>query len=103
MRPRLRPAAAGWTMVLVVSAFLGGLILNVMPCVLPVIALKILGFVKQSAEQARRVRNLGLVYGVGVLVRPFSSWPGWPSACKQAGGAGQLGRHLPRSAACRWR
>ena len=31
-------------------AFLGGLILNIMPCVLPVIALKVLGFVKQSAE-----------------------------------------------------
>ncbi|HMJ67183.1 MAG TPA: protein-disulfide reductase DsbD domain-containing protein, partial [Candidatus Binatia bacterium] len=31
-------------------AFLGGLILNIMPCVLPVIALKILGFVQQSKE-----------------------------------------------------
>src|SRR5438128_3735777 len=31
-------------------AFLGGLILNIMPCVLPVIALKVLGFVNQSKE-----------------------------------------------------
>lgn len=49
-------------------AFLGGLILNVMPCVLPVIALKILGFVSQSRENPRRVRALGLLYTLGVLV-----------------------------------
>jgi len=49
-------------------AFLGGLILNVMPCVLPVIALKILGFVSQSREQPGRVRTLGLLYTLGVVV-----------------------------------
>ncbi len=48
-------------------AFLGGLILNVMPCVLPVIALKILGFVNQSKEEPGRVKVLGLVYTLGVL------------------------------------
>lgn len=48
-------------------AFLGGLILNFMPCVLPVIALKILGFVKQSQESPGRVKQLGLLYAVGVL------------------------------------
>src|SRR5205814_7159269 len=50
------------------SAFIGGLILNVMPCVLPVIALKILGFVQQSKETPQQVRRLGLIYGLGVLV-----------------------------------
>ncbi|GIX50399.1 MAG: thiol:disulfide interchange protein [Limisphaera sp.] len=50
-----------------VYAFVGGLILNVMPCVLPVIALKILGFVNQAREDRRRVRRLGLVYTLGVL------------------------------------
>ncbi len=49
-------------------AFLGGMILNIMPCVLPVIALKILGFVKESQAAPRKVRRLGLLYGVGVLV-----------------------------------
>ena len=48
-------------------AFLGGLILNIMPCVLPVIALKILGFVQQSKEAPGRVRSLGIVYTIGVL------------------------------------
>ncbi len=49
-------------------AFIGGLILNIMPCVLPVIALKILGFVEQAKESPGRVRALGLVYASGVLV-----------------------------------
>lgn len=55
-----------WQMLL--YAFLGGLILNVMPCVLPVIALKILGFVGQAKDEPGRVRMLGLIYGCGVLV-----------------------------------
>ncbi|MDB6032507.1 MAG: cytochrome c biosis protein transrane region [Verrucomicrobiales bacterium] len=48
-------------------AFLGGLILNIMPCVLPVIALKILGFVQQSKEAPARVGKLGMIYGLGVI------------------------------------
>jgi thiol:disulfide interchange protein DsbD len=45
---------------------LGGLILNIMPCVLPVIALKILGFVRQSGSRPAEIRRLGLIYGLGV-------------------------------------
>ena len=48
-------------------AFVGGLILNIMPCVLPVIALKVLGFVNQAKEKPARVRKMGLIYGAGVL------------------------------------
>jgi thiol:disulfide interchange protein DsbD len=48
-------------------AFIGGLILNLMPCVLPVIALKIFGFVNQARETPAQVRKLGIVYGLGVL------------------------------------
>lgn len=48
-------------------AFLGGMLLNIMPCVLPVVALKVLGFVNQSKENPARVKRLGLVYGAGVL------------------------------------
>ena len=55
-----------WRMLL--YAFIGGLILNVMPCVLPVISLKILGFVNQSKESPARVRLLGVLYGAGVVV-----------------------------------
>jgi thiol:disulfide interchange protein DsbD len=60
------PVPALWKMLL--YAFVGGLILNVMPCVLPVIALKILGFVGQAKDDPRRARFLGLVYAAGVLV-----------------------------------
>jgi thiol:disulfide interchange protein len=49
-------------------AFIGGLILNLMPCVLPVIALKILGFVSEAKSEPRRVRKLGLIYTLGVLL-----------------------------------
>jgi Thiol:disulfide interchange protein len=49
-------------------AFLGGMLLNIMPCVLPVIALKILGFVSEARSEPARVKKLGLIYGAGVLV-----------------------------------
>ena len=49
-------------------AFIGGLILNIMPCVLPVIALKILGFVSEAKSSPGRVRALGGVYAIGVLM-----------------------------------
>lgn len=48
-------------------AFLGGMILNIMPCVLPVISLKIFGFVNQAGESRARIFSLGLVYTLGVL------------------------------------
>lgn len=53
---------------MLIYAFIGGMILNIMPCVLPVISLKILGFVKQSQDDPGRVRKLGLIYGLGVIV-----------------------------------
>jgi thiol:disulfide interchange protein len=59
------PSPPLWQMLF--YAFIGGLILNIMPCVLPVIALKILGFVSEAKSSPRRVRALGGVYAVGVL------------------------------------
>jgi len=60
------PSPILWQMLL--YAFIGGLILNIMPCVLPVIALKILGFVGEARNEPGRVRGLGLIYALGVLV-----------------------------------
>lgn len=60
------PSQSLWKML--VYAFIGGLILNLMPCVLPVIALKILGFVNESKSEPLHIRAMGLVYAVGVLV-----------------------------------
>ncbi|HSY17087.1 MAG TPA: thioredoxin family protein, partial [Candidatus Acidoferrales bacterium] len=65
-------------------AFIGGLILNIMPCVLPVIALKILGFVSEARSEPRRVRNLGFIYALGVLVS-FLAFAGIIIGVKAAG------------------
>lgn len=65
-------------------AFIGGLILNVMPCVLPVIALKILGFVSEARSEPRRVRNLGFIYAAGVLAS-FAAMAGIVIGIKAAG------------------
>lgn len=66
-RPSLSGGGTPGLALMLLYAFIGGLILNVMPCVLPVIALKILGFVSEARSEPRRVRNLGLLYAVGVL------------------------------------
>jgi len=49
-------------------AFMGGLILNLMPCVLPVISIKILGFVKQSQEDPKKIFQHGISFAMGILV-----------------------------------
>ncbi|MCH8830489.1 MAG: thioredoxin family protein [Planctomycetes bacterium] len=49
------------------AAFLGGLILNVMPCVLPVIAIKGMSFVQQAGESRRRILALNGAYSAGVM------------------------------------
>ena len=51
----------------IIFAFLGGLILNLMPCVLPVIALKGLSLVKSSAESNSSVTINASAYVVGVV------------------------------------
>jgi thiol:disulfide interchange protein/DsbC/DsbD-like thiol-disulfide interchange protein len=66
--PESRTRATPALPLMLLYAFIGGLILNIMPCVLPVIALKILGFVGEARSEPRRVRNLGLIYALGVLV-----------------------------------
>lgn len=71
-------------------AFLGGLILNIMPCVLPVIALKILGFVNQSSDDQKRVRELGIIYMLGVLAS-FLVLAGLIISIKKATGAANWG------------
>ncbi len=48
-------------------ALLGGLILNLMPCVLPVIGLKIFSFIEQAGESRRVALLLNLWYTAGVL------------------------------------
>jgi thiol:disulfide interchange protein len=52
-------------------AFIGGLLLNLMPCVLPVISFKILSFVKMAGQSRILTLKHGLSFGFGVI---FSFW-----------------------------
>jgi thiol:disulfide interchange protein len=47
--------------------FLGGIILNLMPCVLPVISLKIFGFIQQAGQSRRKVLRSGIAFTVGIF------------------------------------
>ena len=49
-------------------AFLGGLLLNLMPCVFPVLFLKGLALVNSGNEERHKLRSHGLVYAAGILV-----------------------------------
>jgi thiol:disulfide interchange protein len=64
--PAQRPVVSLWTALL--AGLLGGVILNVMPCVLPVISLKIFGFVRQAGSQPERVFRHGLAFVAGIFV-----------------------------------
>lgn len=50
------------------AAFLGGMILNLMPCVFPVLSLKVLSFLQHSHGSAWAARLHGLSYGAGVML-----------------------------------
>ncbi len=45
-----------------------GLVLNATPCVLPLLSIKVMGFVQQAHESRRRTTMLGLSFGVGVIL-----------------------------------
>ncbi len=59
-----------WLLLLRTSglAFLGGLLLNLMPCVFPVLFLKGLALVNSGNEERAKLRAHGLVYTAGILV-----------------------------------
>ncbi|MBU0638892.1 MAG: thioredoxin family protein [Planctomycetes bacterium] len=67
--------------------FLGGLILNVTPCVLPVISIKIVSFIQQGGEDPKRVFRLGLAFCAGIMV--------WFWAFGVLSGIGQLPWQYP--------
>lgn len=49
-------------------ALLGGLILNLMPCVFPVLSLKVLHFVKKADAEASDIRGHGIAFWLGIQV-----------------------------------
>ena len=70
-------------------AFVGGMILNLMPCVFPVLSLKILSFAQHSGSAvngAKQMRQHGIFYAVGVVLS-FLALAGALLALKGAGSA----------------
>jgi len=58
-----------WSLMLnLLLAFLGGIILNFMPCVLPVLSLKALNLVQQSNQNRKTILEGSLMYTLGILV-----------------------------------
>ena len=66
-------------------ALVGGLLLNLMPCVFPILSIKVLGFVEGRREPAA-LRAHGLAFGAGVVVS-FLALAGALLALRAAGGA----------------
>jgi DsbC/DsbD-like thiol-disulfide interchange protein/cytochrome c biogenesis protein CcdA len=65
---RVPLGSAGLALAPLGLAFAGGLLLNLMPCVFPVLALKAFGLLGLAAEGRRRARRHGVAYALGVLV-----------------------------------
>lgn len=59
--------SGGFAMALLL-AFIGGMILNLMPCVLPVMSFKVLGFVKMAGQSRSLTLKHGIVFAIGVLI-----------------------------------
>src|SRR6266511_6003346 len=62
-----RPAPVRGIFTFLLFGFLGGIILNLMPCVLPVISLKIFGFIQQAGQSRRKVLRSGIAFAVGIF------------------------------------
>jgi thiol:disulfide interchange protein DsbD len=86
--PKAPVAAPGSLFATLVLALLGGLVLNLMPCVFPVLGIKILGFVNQSGSDKSKVVKHGLVFAAGVLL---SFWTLAGALLALRAGGSQLG------------
>lgn len=61
------PVATRGLVTFLFFGFIGGFILNLMPCVLPVISLKIFGFVKQAGQSRKKILRSGLAFTAGIF------------------------------------
>jgi thiol:disulfide interchange protein len=62
-----RSAPASGILTFLLFGFLGGVILNLMPCVLPVISLKIFGFIQQAGQSRQKIFRSGISFTVGIF------------------------------------
>jgi thiol:disulfide interchange protein len=66
--PSVVTAASGAIALSLFFAFVGGLLLNLMPCVFPVLSIKVMSIMGMSGEQRTNVRKMGVAYSLGILV-----------------------------------
>lgn len=62
------PLTASGLIVAALLGLLGGVILNLMPCVLPVIGIKVMSFAQQGGQSRVRVFGLNVAFVLGILV-----------------------------------
>jgi len=90
--PAQQPARAGELLWMALLAALGGLILNLMPCVFPVLSLKVLGIAAKGGNAGGKALH-GVVYTAGVVLS-FVAVAGLLIALRGAGAAIGWGFHL---------
>ncbi len=84
--PAHRAPNAGSLAGMLLIAVLGGLILNAMPCVLPIVSLKVFGLVRSAAHGHREVVRSALAIAAGILAS-FAALAALAVAAAAAGGA----------------
>lgn len=52
---------------IIIFGFLGGLLLNIMPCVLPIISIKLLSIIRQATLSVKAIRHQCLLYSLGTI------------------------------------
>ncbi len=88
-----QPSDAGSIFGTILLAFLGGVVLNLMPCVFPVLSLKVLSIVEQSRQEGSKAWHHGVVFTAGVLVS-FWALSGMLLVVRAAGQEVGWGYHL---------
>ena len=65
---RFAAVAGGSILLFLLMAFVGGILLNVMPCVLPLLSIKALGLVKQAGQDRKAILKHSWLYVAGIEV-----------------------------------
>jgi thiol:disulfide interchange protein DsbD len=65
---RLGSSVDGSVFAALVFALIGGVFLNLMPCVFPVLGIKVMGFVQHAHGETRAMKMQGVVFFVGVVL-----------------------------------
>lgn len=68
VNPVSQPANSMGLALALLLAFIGGAILNLMPCVFPVLSIKVLSFIDMAQGHKGHVRRHGLLFGLGILL-----------------------------------